>query len=68
MSPQMVISPSDLGRALHLARQFGSPTVLPARLIGMGADEPPVPIWAWMVIAFGAGALVSALDAVLSGI
>ena len=60
MSPQMVFSPSDLGKALHLARQFGSPTVLPARLLGLGADEPRVPTWAWMVIAFGTGALVSA--------
>lgn len=60
MSPQMVFSPSDLGKALTIARQFGSPTVLPKRLLGLGADEAPVPTWAWMLVAFGAGALVSA--------
>lgn len=56
---QMVVSPADLGKAFELARQFGSPTVLPGRLLGLGADDPPVPTWAWLVIAFGAGALVS---------
>jgi hypothetical protein len=55
----MVVSPADLGKALHLARQFGAPTQLPARLLGLGADEPGVPTWAWIVIAFGAGAVVS---------
>lgn len=59
MSPQVVVSPADLGKALQIARQFGSPIQLPARLLGLGADETRVPSWAWVVIAFGAGALVT---------
>lgn len=61
MSPQFVMNASDLGRALTIAKQFGSPLRLPGRLLGLGTDEAPVPTWAWMVVAFGAGAIVSAV-------
>jgi hypothetical protein len=61
MTPQFVLNPSDLGRALDIARKFGSPVKLPARLLGLGADEQRVPTWAWLVVAFGAGAIASAV-------
>ena len=64
MSPQLVVNPSDVGKALGLLSKLsaGNPIAIPARLMGIGAEEQKagVPTWAWVVLAFGAGAVVSA--------
>lgn len=62
MSPQFVVSPSDLERAVGAVRQVGNPAALVGRLMGLGTSEmrAGIPAWAWALLAFGAGAYVGA--------
>lgn len=60
MSPQFVVSPSDLQNAVGALQGIGNPLRMAARLAGLGDNEwrAGVPAWAWMALAFGAGVYI----------
>lgn len=62
MSPQFVVSPNDLERALGAVRGMGNPVRFVGRLAGLGQNEwnAGIPTWAWMTVAFGVGIYVGA--------
>lgn len=62
MSPQFVVSPNDLERAVGALRGIGNPTRFVARMAGLGESEwrAGIPAWAWMALAFGAGVYLGA--------
>lgn len=57
---EFTASPSDVIKVVHTARQLEpNPLSLAGRFLGLGATEQRagIPTWAWLVVAFGAGAL-----------
>jgi hypothetical protein len=65
MTPQFVVSPSDVERAfgaLQGLRGAGNPVKFAAKLAGLGESEwrAGIPTWAWMTLALGVGIYVGA--------
>lgn len=62
MSPQFVLNPDDLGKALGALKNLRDPTGLVYRVVGIGQAEREagVPSWAWIAVALGVGIYVGA--------
>jgi hypothetical protein len=60
MSPQLVMSPSDLGKIYRAASAIGNPIAIAGRFAGLGEAEQRagVPAWAWIAVALGIGVVV----------
>jgi len=60
MSPQLVMSPSDLGTIYRAASAIGNPIAIAGRFAGLGEAEQQagIPSWAWVVLALGVGVVV----------
>jgi len=60
MSPQVVMSPSDLGKLYQAASAIGNPIAIAGRVAGLGQDEQRagIPAWAWIAVALGAGLVI----------
>ena len=58
--PQFVVSPQDLQKVWAAAQAIGNPIALIQRAAGLGETEQRagVPVWAWVAVAFGAGAVI----------
>lgn len=62
MSPQFVMSPNDIERALGAVKSLRDPAGLMYRLVGIGQTERQagVPSWAWIAVALGTGIYLGA--------
>lgn len=60
--PQFVVSPQDVEKVWRAAQAIGNPLGLVQRFAGLGEAEQQagIPTWAWIALAFGAGAVVGA--------
>ena len=60
MSPQLVMSPTDLGKIYRAASAIGNPVAIAGRFAGLGEAEQQagIPSWAWIVLALGVGVVV----------
>jgi hypothetical protein len=62
MSPQFVMNPDDLGKALGAIKNLRDPAGLLYRMVGIGQTERQagVPGWAWVAVALGTGIYLGA--------
>lgn len=60
MSPQFVVSPSDLQQAFGLVRKMGNPVGMIGRFAGLGEAEQQagIPAWSLCLLALGAGLVI----------
>lgn len=57
---QVVVQPSDFGKALHSMGAFEDPKGVAGKIVGLGRDEleAGVPTWAWCTVVFVVGFVV----------
>jgi hypothetical protein len=54
------VNPQDLGNVLGAVGALGNPVGTAVGFLGLSQDEQRagIPVWAWMVVAFGVGTYV----------